>query len=112
MVSGWPTSFHPLAKLRDLSNLDKHRSLVEVVVPPLSLKVNKPFAEKIFVLLFDNVAEILQQGNLANTIRPIKLHTIIARGPAQPALPKRKVDMVGFIWPHINFAEGGPVTPV
>jgi hypothetical protein len=107
MDTSWNPPFHPLAMLRDLSNLDKHQRIIKMALSPAQIH---HFYIDVFEVLFHFQAKRWGQGVAG--IDPIELNTEIARGPSQPSLPKRKWDLIGYISPQVFFSEGRAVLPV
>lgn len=103
--------FHPLAKLRDLSDADKHRILTPVLIPSTPLSLEGP--GKLDAL------GTLVMGSLTKTLRgeELKAEAMVAgreldRFPAPAGTAPSAPQPAGHASPTVAFKDGLPVVPV
>jgi hypothetical protein len=103
----WSGYVHELALLRDLSDLDKHRLLVTVVLPTTGFehffrvpKAERGLLDWDFNYITDHTMKIGAKLMRAR----------LSPGPNIPHI-EAHMDMVGYATPSISFERGGPVVP-
>jgi hypothetical protein len=101
-------SFHPLAKLRDLSDLDKHRLLPTVVIPATGFSFSDM---SVLMLLTMGSAATFMRGQMTIAVQPAELGAVVTRlRVPQQMFPEQA--MVGHVTPNIALSEGGTVHEV
>jgi len=98
--------FHALAMLRDLSNMDKHRLLATVMIPPTSLEF---VGHMPLLFLLMGMAQRLFRFESAIEMKPIELGAEISRGKFFQSAVGQETDMAGYIRPEITLPEGRSV---
>jgi hypothetical protein len=103
------SSFHPLAVLHSLSNMDKHRLLPTVFLPPSSLKGITGLG---VVILLAPEPDRFVESLLAFEDQPLKTGAEASRIKLVDRLIQEEVDMAGHVVPQVSLTQGRPVVSV
>jgi hypothetical protein len=114
---GFGSDYHPLAMLRKLTDIDKHRLLTAVVVPLGGSVVGSSSCSPRFsitqeIMLRARHWQFVQLGEFRGP--PVELGAEIARAKLPDDTPKDEVEMAGHVYPLVTLAEVDkrPVLPV
>jgi hypothetical protein len=103
--------FHPLAMLRDLSNLDKHRLLVPILIPTTGVSLEGPASMSIVSgMVLQMVAQTFA-GKLP-VAKPMSPGLELVRSPLLPPGLTESPQPAGTSLPIVAFSDGRSVTAV
>lgn len=99
--------FHPLAMLRDLSNVDKHRLLITVMVPTSGIQdpVGGVAGPAFLVFTAGHLQQVFNFKNIET--RPVAMGVEIVRARMDMPVFGEQVDMAAYILPGIALPEEG-----
>lgn len=90
--------FHPLSKLRDLANVDKHRLPINLLIPMDS--ITSPASARIIeIFVMDVVEQVLRFGSFKPPIAKLGAEVKRFKSPVSPT--QAEMDMAGYVSPNI-----------
>lgn len=89
--------FHPLSKLRDLTNVDKHRLPINLLIPMDSIANVSAKTVESFVM--GVVGQVLSVGSFKPPIAELGAEVMRSKSPAPPS--QAEMDMAGYVSPNI-----------
>jgi hypothetical protein len=90
--------FHPVSKLRDLDNADKHRLPIDLLIPTDSI-AGPTSASAIANFVMGAVEQVVRTGSYKP--RVAKLGAEVSRSKFPPPASQADMDSAGYILPHI-----------
>jgi hypothetical protein len=100
--------FHPLTTLRDLTNTDKHRLPIELIIPTNVLEAEH---ESFLDVHVAGTFQRLARGEFIGPF-PLKLGTEIVRAKLPAGSLEADVDVAGYVIPQVALAEGHAVLDI
>ena len=90
--------FHPLSKLRDLANVDKHRLPINLLIPMDS--ITSPASARIVeIFVMDVVGQVLKVGSFKPPIAELGAEVMRFKLPSPPT--QAEMGMAGYVSPNI-----------
>ena len=89
--------FHPLSKLRDLSNVDKHRLPIDLVIPTSGIA--NASASTLAIFTMGVMEQVLGAGSYKPRVAKLGAEVMRSNFPAPVSEAER--DMAGYIIPHV-----------
>lgn len=94
--------YHPLAMLRELTDVDKHRLLTAVIVP-FGGSVISPGDGIVQTIMLSARWQMIYRGEFGAF--PVEFGAEVARAKLPDGTPKDEVDMAGHVYPLVTLAD-------